>query len=68
MTEDTKTTYMFSGELKDKLEGRINQLGECDYYGKDKGAATVCVVEDEIMRFVGRMVITSILNFFRKEK
>lgn len=66
MTEKDNKIVLLTSELRSNLESRIEQLDDSDYGDQGKGAKTVAVVEDEIFKFIGKVLVGAISNLFKK--
>ena len=64
-TEDGKV-ILINQELREKIAARIDKMGDSDYGIGDKGMATVEVVEDEVFKFLGKVIIGAVSNLFKR--
>ena len=66
MTPEDGKIILINQELREKIAARIDKMNDSGYDVKDKGMATVEIVEDEVFKFLGKVIIGAISNLFKK--
>ena len=64
-TEDKKITLLHQ-ELRQNIASRIDKMPDSGYGTDSKGMETVGIVEDEVFKFLGKIIVGAVSNLFKK--